>query len=50
MIEQDKRTALIDLITGALLHNTWSWVDGEDAARSFAEELADDILSALGAL
>jgi hypothetical protein len=43
------RNDLVDIIAGALIHNTWSWVDGEDAARSFAEELADDILSAMAA-
>jgi hypothetical protein len=43
----NQRDDLIDLIAGALIHNTWSWVDGEEAARAFAEQLADDILSTI---
>ena len=41
------RDELIDIITGALVHGTWSWVDGEEEARRFAERLADDILSTI---
>jgi hypothetical protein len=39
---------LADVIAGALIHDTWSWVDGQEAADSFAYDLARDILAMFG--
>jgi hypothetical protein len=39
---------IADVIAGALVHDTWSWVDGQDAAEFFADGLAGEILDMCG--